>query len=227
MSYICLILSGAALLVNGLGLLGRIPARDSGYFNLLIGGTQLLLCALLAVAANGNSTALLSVSGVFLFGLTYTYVGLDSLRGLGSVGLGWFCGLVAALGLFYAAASIATNPLLSVLWLSWAGLWTLFFLLLALGKTGLTAYTGWALILTSQVTTTVPAILGLTGTWPTDAPAAIIALVAIAALFVLAIFLAAPAANRAPRTSAAVPTAVPASIPAPVPVEDSADSLPA
>jgi hypothetical protein len=196
-SYICLILSGAALLINGLGLLGRIPAKDSGYFNLLIGGTQLILAVLIAVTANGAATALLGVSGVFLFGLTYAYVGLNSLLNLGSVGLGWFCGLVALLGVAYSALNLGTDPLLSVLWLAWAALWTLFFLLLALGISSLSTYTGWALILTSQATTTLPAILGLIGAWPSGATAAVIALAVVAALFVAARLLSAPASRAA------------------------------
>lgn len=183
MSLICLILSGAALLINGLALIGRIPARDSAYFNLLIGGTQLVLATLVAIAAAGDTAALLGVSGVFLFGLTYAYVGLNSLLGLGGVGLGWFCGLIAGLGLVYAATYANSDPLLSVLWLSWAALWALFFLLLALGRTGLTRFTGWTLILTSQATTTIPALLGLSGSWPGGATDAAVALAVILALF--------------------------------------------
>lgn len=182
MSYICLILSGAALLINGLTLLGRIPGRDSGYFNVLIGGLQLVLCVAVALSANGSLAALLSISGTFLFGLTYLYVGIDSLRGLGSVGLGWFCGLVAGIAVVFSALNVVTDPFLAVLWLGWAGLWTLFFLLLALGRSQLTRYTGWALVLSSQVTTTIPALLGLTGHWPTatwGAGAALIVLVAV------------------------------------------------
>lgn len=205
MSYICLILSGAALLINGLGLLGRIPGKDSGYFNLLIGGTQLILAVLIAVTANGNAAALLGVSGVFLFGLTYAYVGLNSLLNLGSVGLGWFCGLVALLGVAYSALNLAADPLLSVLWLAWAGLWTLFFLLLGLGISSLTAFTGWALILTSQVTTTLPAILGLSGAWPAGSTVAIVALVIIAALFAAARLLSAPGRARTVEASDSVP----------------------
>jgi hypothetical protein len=204
-SYICLILSGAALLINGLGLLGRIPGKDSGYFNLLIGGTQLILAVLIAVTANGNAAALLGVSGVFLFGLTYAYVGLNSLLNLGSVGLGWFCGLVALLGVAYSALNLAADPLLSVLWLAWAGLWTLFFLLLGLGISSLTAFTGWALILTSQVTTTLPAILGLSGAWPAGSTVAIVALVIIAALFAAARLLSAPGRARTVEASDSVP----------------------
>ncbi|MFD1214114.1 AmiS/UreI family transporter, partial [Arthrobacter sp. GCM10027362] len=166
MSFICLILSGAVLLINGLGLLGRIQGRDSGVFNLLIGAVQLVLAVLSAVAADGDPAVLLGVSGVFLFGLTYLYVGLDALLGLGSAGLGWFCGLVAVLALVYSAGSLPADPLLAVLWLSWAALWFLFFLLLALGKTSLTAFTGWAALLTGPTTTAVPALLGLSGAWP-------------------------------------------------------------
>lgn len=206
MSFICLILSGAALLINGLSLLGRIPARDSGYFNILIGGTQLVLSVAIAAQAGGNTVALLGVSGVFLFGLTYLYVGLDSLRQLGSVGLGWFCGLVAAIGLVYVVANLALDPVLSVLWLSWVVLWALFFLVLALGTSRLTVFTGWALIVTSQATTTIPALLGLSGRWPSGAPSAFAALVAVALLFGAAAVLARPSSRRATqRTPDSVP----------------------
>lgn len=189
MSYICLILSGAALLINGLTLLGRIPARDSGYFNVLIGGTQLVLCVAVAVSADGSLASLFSISGTFLFGLTYLYVGIDSLRGLGAVGLGWFCGLVAGIALVFSAVNVVADPFLAVLWLGWAGLWTLFFVVLALGRSSITAFTAWALVLSSQVTTTIPALLGLTGNWPSGPWSAPIALVVLALVFVGAAFL--------------------------------------
>lgn len=163
MSYICLILSGTALLINGLGLLGRIPARDSGSFNVVIGALQLLLAVLLAAAAGGDGGLLLGAAGILLFGITYLYVGLNALFDLGSAGVGWFCALVALLAVFYSAAHVAQDPFLSVLWLSWAVLWSLFFLILAGGKSSLSAFTGWSVLLTSQVTTTVPALLGLSG----------------------------------------------------------------
>jgi len=166
MAYICLILSGAALLVNGLTLLGRVPGRDSGVFNVLIGGVQLVLCIAVAVAADGSLPALLGIAGTFLFSLTYLYVGLDALTGLGSAGLGWFCGLVAAVAAVFAVTNAEADSVLAVLWGTWAGLWSLFFVLLALGRP-IGRYTAWALILASQTTTTLPALLGLSGNWPT------------------------------------------------------------
>ena len=82
---------------------------------------------------DGGPQLLLGASGMFLFGLTYVYVGLDFLLGLGSRGLGWFCGMVGACGLLLAAAWSGEDPLLAVLWLCWTYLWLLFFLQLALG----------------------------------------------------------------------------------------------
>ena len=190
MSFICLILSGVALLINGLALLGRIPPRDSGTLNLLIGGLQLILATLIAVTAAGDPVRLLSAAGIVLFGLTYTYVGLNSLFVLGSAGVGWFCSLVAALAVVYAVSNLAADPFSAVLWTSWAVLWTLISLLLALGKSALTAYTGWATLLTSQLTTTVPAFLGLNGAWPSGWGSAAAAAVVIALLFAAAGFLA-------------------------------------
>ena len=184
MPYLCLLLSGAALLINGLATLGALPRRDAAVFSLVIGGLQLLLgVTYLAVAhpalthpgstgpdalAGHLQPTLLTASGMFLFGLTYAYVGLDFLLGLGSGGLGWFSGMVGACGLLLAAAWFSSDPLLAVLWLCWSYLWTLFFFSMALGRSRLSPLIGWSLVLASQATATVPALLGMTGQWPGD-----------------------------------------------------------
>ncbi|WIB61884.1 AmiS/UreI family transporter [Curtobacterium sp. MCLR17_007] len=215
MALICLVRSGAALLVNGLTLLGHVPGRDSGVFNVLIGGLQLVLCIAVAVSADGSLPALFAIAGTFLFGLTYLYVGLDALFSLGSVGLGWFCGLVAALAAVFAVVHLADDPVLAVLWAGWALLWTLFFVLLALGRSGITTYTGWALVLASQVTTTVPAVLGLTGHWPAGPIATSTALVVLVAVFGGAVLLARrTAARTAPTTTGDTVITSPATAPA-------------
>ncbi|MDV8149099.1 AmiS/UreI family transporter [Arthrobacter sp. B10-11] len=178
MAHICLLLSGAALLLNGVAALDLLPRRDAAVFSLVIGGTQLVLgIAYLGSTGDGRGDAggtplLLGAAGMFLFGLTYVYVGLDFLLGLGSRGLGWFCGMVAVCGLLLAAAWAGADPLLAVLWLCWTYLWLLFFLQLALGFERLTPLIGWSLILTSQASATVPALLGITGHWPAGPEAA-------------------------------------------------------
>ena len=91
MTHICLLLSGAALLINGLALLGALPRRDAAVLSLVIGSVQLGMgvCYLGvtysdASATAGSGTQLLGAAGMFLFGLTYVLVGLDFLLGLGS-----------------------------------------------------------------------------------------------------------------------------------------------
>ncbi|MFE4833251.1 AmiS/UreI family transporter [Arthrobacter sp. NPDC056691] len=191
MAYVCLLLSGAALLVNGLAPLGHLPRRDAAVFSLVIGTIQLALgVASLSSASSGLNDGgpqlLLSAAGMFLFGLTYVYVGLDFLLALGSNGLGWFCGMVAGCGLLLAAAWFPEDPLLAVLWLCWSYLWMLFFFSLALGRSRLSPLIGWSLVLASQTTATVPALLGMTGQWPRDPALAGIAAACIAALLLLA-----------------------------------------
>ena len=187
MAHICLLLSGAALLLNGLAALDLLPRRDAAVFSLVIGGTQLVLgVAYLGITGDGGLHLLLGASGMFLFGLTYVYVGLDFLLGLGSKGLGWFCGMVGLCGLLLAAAWSGEDPLLAVLWLCWTYLWLLFYLQLALGMERLTPLIGWSLVLTSQASATVPAFMGLTGRWPGEPEIAAGAAVSLLALLLLA-----------------------------------------
>lgn len=126
MIYLCLLLSGAALLANGLALLGRISLRDSAVFSILIGGTQLALGVTYAgLIVNLSPQLFLGAVGILLFGLTYVYGGLDVLLHLGSKGVGWFSALVGGFGILLALSSFPGDPLLGVLWLCWAFLWIL------------------------------------------------------------------------------------------------------
>jgi len=186
MPYICLLLSGAALLVNGLATLGQLSRRDAASFSLVLGGTQLVLGVVHLSGTGTGSETLLTAAGMFLFGLTYVYAGLDGLLGLGSKGLGWFCGMVAFVGVLLAGAWLGTDPLLAVLWVCWSVLWGLLFASSALGAVRLEPFAGWALVLASQVTATVPAFLGLAGVWPRSAWAAWLAAAFLAGLFVAA-----------------------------------------
>ena len=171
MPYVCLLLSGAALLVNGLATLGHLPRRDAAVLSLLVGTVQLVLgVVVLSLDGAGGTTP--AAAGILLFGLTYAYVGLDTLLDLGSKGVGWFCGMVAFVAVLLAFFWLLPDPLLAVLWLAWAVLWGLMFASLALGRSRLDPFIGWALVLASQVTATVPAFLGITGFWPYSAQVA-------------------------------------------------------
>lgn len=207
MGYICLLLSGAALLVNGLATLGRLPRRDAAVCSLVVGGTQLVLGVVHLSSGTAATAALLTAAGMFLFGLTYLYAGLDVLLGLGSRGLGWFCGMVALFGLLLAGAWSATDPLLAMLWVGWSVLWALLFASMALGVHRLEPFTGWAVVLASPVTATVPAFLGLAGIWPRAVEAAGLAAVLLAGMFLAARALARRGGGVPRRASPALPGA--------------------
>jgi len=186
MPHLCLLLSGAALLINGLAMLGYLPRRDAGFFSLAVGSIQTALALGYLSTTGTEAPGLLSAAGMMLFGLTYAYVGLDVLLDLGSKGLGWFCGMVAFVGLLLAAAWLRDDPLLAVLWVCWSILWGLFFASMALGLTRVDLFTGWALVLASQVTATLPALLGITGLWPRSPDVAAGAAVLLTGLFLAA-----------------------------------------
>ncbi|WP_310793538.1 AmiS/UreI family transporter [Pseudarthrobacter phenanthrenivorans] len=188
MAYICLLLSGAALLVNGLAALGHVPRRDAAVLGVTVGAAQLVLGVVLLSLDNSAGTPL-TAAGIFLFGLTYAYAGLDALLGLGSKGLGWFSGMVAVVAVLLAAAWLLPDPLLAVLWLGWAVLWGQMFASMALGLGRLDRFTGWSLVLASQTTATVPAFLGLAGLWPRGPEAAGTAAAVLGVLFVAALVL--------------------------------------
>lgn len=206
MPFICLLLSGAALLANGLATLGHVPRRDAAAFSLVVGGTQLVLGVVYVSAAGNAPAVLLTAAGMFLFGLTYLYAGLDSLLGLGARGLGWFCGLVAFCGLQLAGAWLGSDPLLAVLWLGWSALWGLLFACMALDAVRLERFTGWSLVLAAPASATVPALLGLSGHWPDSAAAAWVAALLGAALFAAARAL----ARRGPKVPRRASTGDPA-----------------
>ncbi|WP_037354888.1 AmiS/UreI family transporter [Amycolatopsis orientalis] len=188
MNNVGLLYVGAVLLVNGLMLLGRVPARSAAALNLFVGGLQCVTPTVLIIQAHGDSEAILGASGLFLFGFTYLYVGIANLAGLEPEGIGWFSLFVAAAALVYAGLAFwrQDDPVFGVIWLSWALLWGLFFLVLGLGREQLTRFTGWTTVLLSQPTCTLPAFLALTGGYRSTGTTALIAAAAAVLLVALA-----------------------------------------
>jgi hypothetical protein len=157
---------GAVLFVNSLMLLGRVDAKSAGVFNLFIGAMQVITPFYLIFTAKGEAWAIFNASGVFLFGLTYLYVGITNLKGYDGSGAGWYSLWVAILAVGYAVMSFFTfhDLKFGIIWLMWSFLWTLFFLLLALKK-DIGKFTGWVTLIQAWVTATIPAFLTLIGQW--------------------------------------------------------------
>lgn len=199
MNNVGLLYVGAVLFVNGLMLLGRVPARSAAVLNLFVGALQCIVPTVMLIQNAGDPAAELAASGLYLFGFTYLYVGIVNLAGLEPEGLGWFSLFVAGAAVVYSILSftVSGDPAFGVIWLSWAVLWFLFFLVLGLGREDLTRFTGWAVTLLSLPTCALPAFLALTGNYQTSGPIAAGWAAGLAALLILARFLSA-GPRRAP-----------------------------
>lgn len=198
MGSVGLLYVGAVLFVNGLMLLGVVPPKSAAVLNLFVGALQCVVPTAMLIQADGDTGTILAASGLYLFGFTYLYVGIGNLANLDPRGVGWFSAFVAGAAVVYSILSFTTvdDPVFGVIWLAWAGLWTLFFLVLGAGRDDLTRFTGWATLLLSQPTCTLPAFLALTGNLPTSPRVAALWAAGLAVLVAIAAALGLPAARR-------------------------------
>lgn len=157
---VALFFIGAVLIVNGVGLTGRIEGKDVAPFNLLVGLLALFINGLGLYRAAATPDFFATAGGL-LFAFTYLFLAVVQWWALKGVGLGWYCLFVAASALAFAAA--AGDVRLIVMWLLWASLWFFFFLALGLGKSlrFLPGYT----IVVGIATCWVPGLLMLMGRW--------------------------------------------------------------
>ncbi|MCM3117702.1 AmiS/UreI family transporter [Neobacillus sp. MER 74] len=168
MSNVGLFLSGAVLFLNSLMLLGKADGKSVGLFNIFVGTLQIMIPSYLIVVSGQNHWELYNYASIFLFGLTYLYVGFTSWKGIDGSGLGWFSLWVAIVGVVYTLTSIIhfQNVVNALTWAMWAFLWFLFFLSNALHKK-IDHYIGLVAFVQSWVTLTIPALLYFLGVWNT------------------------------------------------------------
>jgi len=157
---------GAVLFVNGLLFLGRIDGKSAAPFNIFVGALQVAIPFYLIATAPTASDILLD-SGILLFGFTYLYVGISNLAGQSLAGLGWYSAWVAIMAAAFGITNIVRfhDPTIGLLWLQWSVPWALFWLVLAMGVTRLTAPAGWLTLILSFTTCTIPGFLLLLGEW--------------------------------------------------------------
>lgn len=192
MSGVALIYVGAVLFINGVLLLGRLTAREAGPLNLFVGGLQVFTPTYLIITAGGESEAIFAASGIYLFGFTYLWVGINCIKGYSNRGFGWFALFVALCTTVFAAENFAraSDAGFGTIWLLWGILWFLFFLVLGLGKDSLGPPTGVYTIVVAAITT-IAAFQVLLDTWTGGWTEAII----IAAAGLIALALSGPAAR--------------------------------
>ena len=192
MSSVGLIYVGIVLVVNGIMLLGWITPREAAPLNLFVGALQVLTPTYLIVVAAGDVDEVFAASGIYLFGFTYLWVGINAVKDYENRGFGWFALLVALCGVVYATESFvrAEDLAFGVIWVLWGIPWFLFFLVLGLELTDLKPATGVYTIVIGVITT-VAALMALLDSWSGGRTVAIV----IAAVGLLALAVCSPAAR--------------------------------
>jgi putative amide transporter protein len=183
MSSVGLLFVGAVLFLNGLLFLGKADAKGVAVFNLFVGVLQTAIPFYLIATAHGPEE-ILAAAGIFLFGFTYLYVGIVNLAGLDSGGIGWYSLWVAVMATGFGLTNILRfhDTPTGLLWLQWAVLWGLFWVVLALGVERLTALAGWLTLILSVTTCSIPGFLLLLGEWSRVPSWAVLASIAVIAL---------------------------------------------
>ena len=172
MAYLGLLFVGAVLFVNGLSLLGKIDAKGAAPINVFV-GSLLVVVTLYGIfpardlTVADNLVTIISTAGFMLFGFTYLYVGVLNYTGHSGNGLGWYCAWAALVSAGLAAVNFVRfgDAKFGMLWVLWAILFALFFLVLALGMDSLTRATGWVAMIEALITATIPSALLMLGWW--------------------------------------------------------------
>lgn len=176
MGSVGLLYVGAILFLNGTMLLGWVESRSAAPLNLFVGILQVVTPTFLVFTAAGDENAILGASGLYLFGFTYLYVAMNLFFDLDGTGLGYFSAFVAGCAIVFAGLNFWRDGFgdngFGVIWLYWAFLWGLFFVLLGLKQEGLGRYTGAVAAIQGIVTGAIPAFLLLTGNWSDNADTA-------------------------------------------------------
>ena len=158
-----LVYVGFVLLINGIWLLGILEDKHVIPMNIFTG---LLIFAgvMRTVVFQGQEiTPYFFAMQSLLFAFTYLWVAVNIIWNLGGKGLGWYCLLVAIVAVPTAFTTFPDIGLF-ILWLMWASLWFMFFLLLGLGKEIGKSTGTWTVI--NAIATGVSGYLILIKVWP-------------------------------------------------------------
>ena len=164
MANLMLFYVGAVLFCNGLWILGKIGDNEIAVIDFFVGALGLLVAVHAALSGDTYFAA-----QIFLFAFTYIWVSLNRYNGADGRGLGWFCLFVAVSAFPIGLWQLFTSggklwPLwLAINWISWAVLWFMFFLLLALQREKIGRLTGWVTLIQGIYTGWIPGWLLLAG----------------------------------------------------------------
>lgn len=189
MAYAVLMMIGGTLLLNGLAVLGVMDGKSIALFNVFTGilatVTPFYLLTRVAGTDGASLDTVLSTAPMWLFALTFLWVGVNAFTEHTPTGVGWYCLWVAFMALAFSAVNVfrLDAPADAVIWANWAFLWAMFWILLGLGKARVATFTGWLAVLLSIWSVTLQGLVGMLGIWP-SAPTWVFVAASIATIVV-------------------------------------------
>ncbi len=203
MGAVGLLYVGAVLIVNGIMLLGHVDARGAAPLNLFVGALQVVTPTYLIIFAAGDEARIGLAAGLYFFGFTYLWVGINALTGWPAEGLGWFSAVVALAAVGFAVHSwvVVGDRAFTVIWLLWAVLWFTFFLLMALHRNSLGPAIGVLATGEGLLTAAVPGFLIIAGWWSDSTTTVVV----VAVLGVLLLAASAPLSRSLTASAPRVP----------------------
>jgi hypothetical protein len=158
-----LVYVGFVLFINALMLLGKLDGKQVFPMNVFT-GVLIFAGVMRTVFLQGQDIInYFFAMQSLLFAFTYLWVAINSIWDLDGKGLGWYCLLVAIVAVPTAFTALPDVGLF-ILWLMWASLWFMFFLLLGLGLQIAKTTAGWTMA--NAVATGVAGYLILLQAWP-------------------------------------------------------------
>ncbi len=158
-----LVYVGFVLFMNSLKTLGKLKDSHVNPLNFFT-GTLIVAGAIRTVLLHGEGiTPYYYAMPSLMFGFTFLWVGINSIWSLEDDGLGWYCLFVTVVAVPTAFTTLPDLGMV-VLWLMWASLWFMFFLLLSL-HIKIAKITGYWTLVNAVVTSTAGYTI-LIKAWP-------------------------------------------------------------
>src|SRR5690625_2764395 len=119
MSSVGLLYVGIVLFVNGIMLLGHVSPRGAAPINLFVGALQVYTPTYLIIHADGARGTIVAAAGLYLFGFTYLWVGINGATDWPGDGLGWFSlpVVICAIGFAVHSCTKVDDNAFTVIWL--------------------------------------------------------------------------------------------------------------
>lgn len=157
------------LFYNGFMILGKYGGKQAAVMNIVaglgIGGIGTWVGFTDQLATVGPTQSLVAAATCICFAITYFIIAGEIFAGTDFKSLGYYCFPVSIFMLLFGlgfvhvvGTALVFMPEFAFLWLSWAVLFFVFFLVWGLGKSGLAKFAGWLTIVIAFVTILYPTI---------------------------------------------------------------------